>query len=745
MSSKAYKLSPLQKMALFWAGGLFLAWERAFILAPLLLTLLLISRLNCSKFWPFCLAGLLAFFLGLKIFPPPQEINLKKSKGEFIFLLESPLIPGEWAQRAEAKLIPSKEKAILYFPTYIHLNPGEKFKAYTTLRPPRGHLNPFSGSLARQKLAQGFKFTGYVRKVEKLEQVEKKPIALLRAKLFTFAENLSPQARGLFECLILGEKRNIPLSLREKFEKTGLFHLLAVSGLHIAILFGLIVFVFRKILLVLPTNIITRLLNKFTAKQWCYLLAFPLVLAYVLVSGPSPSALRAFVMFTLYGLALWCWREIRGFDLLALAVILILLFQPEAVGSLSFRLSVSAVIGLLLAHRLLKRLPENLNPVVNYLVNGLGYSLAASLFTAPFIFWLKGSISPWAPLTNLIAIPLWGFLVLPLEFLATGTALLGLSWAKVPAELAAKVISWPILPLPQITAPYPIGAFLLTFLLLAIALAMVKINRRFALGIGLFTLALGLWFYRANQELSYVMILDIGQGSCAVAKNTEKGVILFDTGPARGPYDSAIFVTLPLLHKMGILQVQTIVISHFQADHAGGLKSILKEYPQAQVFSPEKIPGQLSQLHFYPANSFFKGNDSSLVSRLNLKGFTFLFPGDITRGRELTLIKENIKADVLILPHHGSNTSSSYPFLKKVEPILAISSSRWQKHPSKKILKRLADLNIPHYGTKTSGALTVFVENGRIFLCEEVKRRKAPLLMRALWPYLRTGCTEVKI
>ncbi|OAG27811.1 DNA internalization-related competence protein ComEC/Rec2 [Thermodesulfatator autotrophicus] len=687
----------------------------------------------------------MAFFLGLKTFPPPQEPGLKSYKGNFAFVLESPLIPGEWAKRGEVKLLPSNHKAILYFPTYLNLTPGEKFTAFTTLRPPRGHLNPFSGSLAREKVAQGFKFTGYVRKIEIYEQTEKRPVATIRARLFAFAANLSPQARGLFECLILGEKRNIPLSVREKFEKTGLFHLLAVSGLHIAILFGLITFVFRKSLLVFPPSVTTKLLHKFTAKQWCYLWAFPFVMAYVLVSGPSTSALRAFVMFVLYGLALWCWRKICGFDLLALAVIIILLFQPEAVGSLSFRLSVSAVAGLLFAHGLLKKLPEDLNPIVKYVVNGLGYSFAASLFTAPFIFWLKGSISPWAPITNLIAIPFWGFWVLPLEFLAACLALSELPWANIPAELAAKAISWPTPPLPQITLPYPVGAFLLTFTLLALALFLIRLNRLLAAGLGLFSFALGFFFYQANQELRYVMILDVGQGSCAVAKTGEKNAILFDAGPARGPYDSATFVTIPLLRKMGLSQVQAVVISHLQADHAGGLKSILKAYPQAQVFSSEKIPLTLNHLSLYPASSSFGGNDSSLVAKLNLSGTIFLFPGDITRKRELLLTGKDLKADVLILPHHGSNTSSSYPFLKRVEPIVALSSSRWQKHPSKEVLNRLASLDIPHFSTKTSGALTIIVEKGHLFLCEEVKRRKAPLLRRALWPYFKTGCTEVRL
>ena len=734
-----------------------------------------------------------AFLLGLKLFPSPTIPEAKRQKGVFTFRLEKALVPGKIFKKAEATLLSSNEKVIIYVPKKVALSPGTIFQADLTLKPPRGSLNPFSGDYARELKARGIKFIGYARKVKVLpEKGSFKPIQSIRERLFSFSENLSPRAQGLFEALTLGEKRNLPQDFRKAYEKAGLLHLLAVSGLHIGLLFFLIRTLVKPVFRVRP-----ELLNKLTAEQWNFVVAMPLLLAYTLISGPSPSAERAFVMFALWGVALLLFREIKGFDVLSATVLFILVISPESMGSLSFRLSVTAVAALILAHRILKNISLPEGRIKKYLIQGFVYSFFASLATSPFILWLKGSVSPWGPFTNLLAIPVFGFLVLPLEFLAAWLSFFSPQIAKIPAELAARCVFIKTFPLPQISCPFPLGAFLWVLLLFALSVffwckrkllftvsdclqrkhekgvagkvSLACHPKSIFTGLGVSfgdgTLAVGrltpiiflslvlvfsAYFYAINNGLRYVTILDVGQGSAAVAKVGARCALLFDAGPARGPYDSAHFSIIPFLRKMG-LKPEAILISHFQADHAGGFQSILKTYPEIRVISPERIPSQqvlkdsYFELFLFPANGIFAENDASLVAKLKLREKSFLFPGDITCKREKFLLKENISAEVLILAHHGSSTSTGPSFLRRVNPHLALSSSRWEIHPSKKVLTRLEKFKVPHYGTKANGALTVLIDDEKAWLCLETKRRKAPLLLRSLWPFVKTGCTEVDL
>ena len=150
-------------------------------------------------------------------------------------------------------------------------------------------------------------------------------------------------------------------------------------------------------------------------------------------------------------------------------------------------------------------------------------------------------------------------------------------------------------------------------------------------------------------------------------------------------------------------------------------------------------------MSFFRDPRFRNLNDASLVSLLEMKGVRMLFPGDISRRRELFLLKAPIKAEVLVLPHHGARTSASYPFLKKVSPKLSLSSARAAYHPAKETLKRLEALGIPHLSTKDYGAISLIFEKGKIFVCPETERRKYPLLLRSLWPFLKVGCRPLPL
>jgi len=715
-------------VALTLTGALLWAWERAYLLALLSLFLLAIRK-KPGLFLLF----LLTFLWVLASFPPPglgpQERKLQRLKA----YLKGPLEKGPFYKKGEIIILPEGIKGLFYFPRSASLKPGQEFEALVTLKRPRSSLNPFCPDFSRAKRACGLQWIGSVKRLKPLTKYRWSPISLLRERLFRFAENLSPEARGLFEALVLGEKINLPPKVKDAFSELGIFHLLAISGLHLGLLLALISILLRGLLYLFPT-----LLLRLTFKQWLFLVATPFLILYALLSGPTPSALRALTMFALWGGALLFWRELSGLDLLALTVLLILLFQPEAVGSFSFRLSVSAVLGILLFRQKFQATYKGAK-LRRYLLETLGYSFAAMLATSPWLLLLRGAFSPWAVISNIIFLPLFALFILPAEFLAASLSPFTPELASWFAEKAALITRLPDLSLPQLSPFLPLGGF---FLILSLPFIFIFLFGRKGLGAGvLISIGLFVFFYRAYQHLQLALILDVGEGSAAIVK-AGKEVLLFDAGPRRGNFEAAKLIIIPTLRKLA-LKPRKLIISHFQSDHAGGLESLKKAYPGLKVYSPrgneKRLSGAGYQITLWRDPTFSSANNASLVSKIELFGRSILFPGDIERARERRLLSQDLRADILILPHHGARTSSSYPFLRKVSPELAISSARSVKHPAQETLKRLQRLNIPHFSTKNAGAISVIFEE-KTWVCLENERRKAPLFLRALWPYLKTGC-----
>jgi len=467
-------------------------------------------------------------------------------------------------------------------------------------------------------------------------------------------------------------------------------------------------------------------------------------------------------------------REPRSLDTLALAVLAILVLCPKAVGTLSFRLSVAAVFGLILASRLKRRWgswPQG--RCTSFVADVTFYSLAATLFTAPLLLVAFGTVSPLAPLTNILALPVFAGLILPLELLAS---------LLVPFDhdLATKVASLPgrlVSSLPAINGlvlspPLPVGVFLLGLLP---ALGAVLARRRLLwLGLSLL-LEIALFFsYRAT---SLITVLDVGQGSAALARIGGKA-LLFDAGPKRGNLDVGAMVVAPTLRKLGIRRLDMVVISHPQADHLGGLWGLSEEIPVEKIlvgsfeqaglyqelledFGPRVFAvEQKTILNLGKATlALWPGRRESPVSQANREGLVaklclavpflpslhtlcILFPGDIDSVRERRMLAASLplRADILVLAHHGSRSSNSLSFLKEVRPSLAVSSARFRYHPSPKTLKRLKTLGIPHLSTKERGAVSILFLRGKVWVCTEEARRRESLPYRALWPLWPVGC-----
>jgi competence protein ComEC len=241
------------------------------------------------------------------------------------------------------------------------------------------------------------------------------------------------------------------------------------------------------------------------------------------------------------------------------------------------------------------------------------------------------------------------------------------------------------------------------------------------------TIPLLAFYIPSNPDQWKVHVLDAGQASAIVVTKGERAMVIDSGASYRNLAYTASSVLLPLLKREGVEEIDIIVHTHKDNDHAGG-KAALASSPLAQNamwFSPTKNceRGRVERwqglaIHFlWPkVGNTINNNDHSCVLKITDGQRSVLFPGDIERTTEYAILtlpnsQANLKADVLIAPHHGSNTSSTDVFLKYVAPKAAIFTqgfeNRWQ-FPAKTVISRYEALNIPYYMTSYHGYLTIF-------------------------------------
>ncbi|WP_168720223.1 ComEC/Rec2 family competence protein [Thermosulfurimonas marina] len=624
---------------------------------------------------------------------------------------------------------------------------------------PRGFLNPFSPTLSESLLAQGLRFRLRLKNSRDLECFPRKSrgISALRARLYGFALGLSPEARGLFSALILGEKVFLEEDFRERITRLGLFHFLAVSGFHLGLLYGLIFWATRNLLSRLwsfsgiPVQIPAALAGLFSAIFYAALAGFP------------PSAERALAMLGLFTLSRIFFRRVSGWELLAGAVVLLLFLKPQEVLSVSFRLSVAAVAGILLAHGLLKgRLPQR--RLLAWPLEALALSLGAWAFTLPLVLYYFGEAALLGPLNTLLTFPLWCAILIPGELLCGLLALISPGTATPMAEtlghLAGIFRNLP-LPSPVLRPPWPVGLFSLALASLLASLVLFFYQRRsaalFSCGLFLLLSALG---WGARERVFYLLVSDIGKANAVAVHLPGNQGVLFDAGARFGNFEAGRYVLRPLLKKLGFPDPKLVLLSHPDLDHTGGLPALKEDYPLRKVLSgafrpsswrplgeiPEALKkpmvlslerAQIFLLPGRPAPPARLENRESLLSFLEYRGLTVFFPGDADRERLLRLLREGalLPSEVFILPHHGAASGLFAPAWEALKPRVALASARGRKHPHPAVRRWLKVHGIPLYETAREGALTLFVRGDQFLLCPEKRLRKG-LPKELLWPYI---------
>ena len=567
----------------------------------------------------------------------------------------------------------------------------------------------------------------------------------IRHKLSRF---LDPAETGLLMGLLAGDRSGIPEALRSDFQRSGLVHVLAISGFHVVLLAGLLMTFLKA----------TGLPHRIVRVVGILLLAI-----YVPVTGGSPAVTRAVIMFAVPQVGMLFQRPAGALNSLGMALIFILLPNPQVLWNPGFQLSAAATVGIILgsSHNPLRSLPEGLSKnrlwgkFQSFILEPTYTTICATLATAPFLIYHFKTLAPLAWLGNIIIVPLisWGMeaglfaLLSPFDFL-TETFCSAASVMLRSASLLTRLLSDSSAASVTV-GPYP--PFVL--LLMGFVFALLPSTRRSRLG-GIF-FVLGILFfscfyfvcnYKDVAQPSWKLIaIDIGQGDAILITTPSGRNFLIDSGP-NDRRDSGKDIIVPFLRHMGILNLDALVVTHADADHFGGALGIVGSFPVKELWVSEcarlepkpawiktmavalerEIPlrdigrgftwsdnsMEIRALHPVSAGTCGETNEESITFRVKGLGHSAVLTGDLTVAGERKILKSGmfLKSDVLKLGHHGSKTSSSRNFLTAVGPKLAlVSSGRKNRfhHPHKQVVERLDSLGIPYLNTATRGTITV--------------------------------------
>ena len=628
------------------------------------------------------------------------------------------------------------------------IRPGARWRLTVRLQRPHGNANPYGFDYEAWLLGQGVRATGYVRPNagnRRLDAFVPTPSNLversrdaLRARIMAALDG-KPYAPGIV-ALVIGDQRGIEQADWDIFNRTGVSHLVAISGLHITMIAGLAacaaaslwrrsLFTRAQLPLLLPTQKVAALAGAMAA------------LLYVLLAGFGVPAQRTLYMLSVVALALWCGRLASVSHVLCLALGLVVLLDPWCLLWPGFWLSFGAV-GVILyagAGRFEARTPGWRGML--RLAGRTQYAVTLGL--APLTLLLFSQVSLIGPLANAVAIPVVSFLVTPLALLGSllpapfSSPVLAL--AHLGVDRLAAALGWLAgLPLAVWSAPQPPPwLFLLALFGTAWMLAPRGWPQRWIGAVSWLPLFTLLPTHPPAGGFA-VIAFDVGQGM-ALLVETEKHRLLYDTGPRyAATQNGATRVLLPYLRARGIGQLDGLVVTHSDTDHSGGALTLLEALEvgwMASSLAPGHPAVRKVAAHrrceagqrwewdgvafemLQPTSASYddpglKANARSCTLRISANGRAILLAADIEAAQEAALLQaapDRLRADVLLAPHHGSGTSSTPAFLAAVNPsigLFQVGHRNRYRHPKKEVFERYGQLGIRRLRTDESGAIT---------------------------------------
>ena len=621
------------------------------------------------------------------------------------------------------------------FQTVQPVRAGERWRLAVRLKRPHGNANPFGFDFEGWLTERGIGGTGYVRPKgprERLDAFVPRPAYFIeRARENVRSRFLGalPDGRytGVLVALAVGDQRAILSQDWDVFTRTGIGHLMSISGLHVTMVSGLFAalvgFLWRRS---------ERLTLALPARKAAAVAAVVAALGYTLLAGFQVPAQRTLYMIAVVALALWLDRLESSSRVLAAALAVVLLLDPLAVTAPGFWLSFAAVAAILYV-------AAGRSADAHWLATAARTQWAVTIGLAPLAVALFQQVSIVSPLANAIAIPVVSFVVTPLALLAV---MLPAEWLLPPAHAVLEGLMAGLDRLALVPgAVWQQHAPAAWAVALAIAgvlwmLAPRGVPTRWAGA--LLLLPLFLAPPAVPHGTAEIVVLDVGQG-LAVVVRTSAHTLVYDAGPRYSlEADAGNRVIVPFLRGSGTPSVDSLVVTHDDIDHAGGAASVMRVFPASALYtsidadSPlvagtasYRLPCVAGQrwrwdgVEFevlYPTGASGgrapRANDRSCVVRVTAGGSRALLTGDVEEGAERELLARApaaVRADIVLVPHHGSRTSSTPAFVSAMAPRFAVVPTGYRNrfgHPKLDVLDRYVAAGATILRTDRDGAVS---------------------------------------
>lgn len=680
---------------------------------------------------PFALFRFLAIFLFFWVYSNMAASSLMARTEQFadnVATIETKVI--EYRQLTDGNIvikIPMTKKTLFSSSIYANVywrNPpkniavGQHWKFKIQFRAVHSYLN--EGGFDNQKYAVSMKetLTGKVMSANFIRD----DISLRTQLIETISAYWqTTKNKGEIIALVLGDKRYIEPEKKDLYMKTGVAHLIVISGLHI----GLAAFagwgIARGIQFLFPI----RWINP----------QFPLVMAwlcgvfYAALSGWGIPATRAVIGLTVWVMLHWGSRLFLPWQWALWSAALILIFEPLSILSASFWLSFSAVFAIIFWYWMYPLKAKYNHQKRWFILRLIHLQFGLLIILLPFQFYLFGGANFFSFIVNLWAVPIISFITVPLIMFGLLTSFLSflqpIIWHWV--DLSINLAFWcaPLfLPYWQYSGTVP---FLLGFsgigIIVIIKMSWWRHHFILLIAVGILLYCEFTTFSRYQWRIS---MLDVGHG-LAIILEKDREAIIYDTGirwKSGGSIAKSVIIPYLKYHRLNPV---ALIISHDHLDHTGGIKDIIKAYPHLSIRSSFDDPSHLACLSneswqwkglqfdaLWPPNKVLSPkNNQSCVINVSDGKHTILLTGDIEKEAEAQLVrvkKDQLKADVLQVPHHGSQTSSTLAFIQTVSPKFAlVSAARYSlwRLPSDKVHLRYKKEAINWLTTSISGQISI--------------------------------------
>ncbi|MFT6991602.1 MAG: competence protein ComEC, partial [Paraglaciecola sp.] len=604
---------------------------------------------------------------------------------------------------------------------------GQRVKLWVKVKPPHGLANEAGFNYQQWLFSEGINATGYVKSDDDNTLLD--DVKSIRQTLLNRMLGFDLPQRSWLAAVTFGYRGLLQPEDWHLVQKTGVAHLIAISGLHLA----LVASVSYVLIAWVGGGLISRFysLHHINLHNVAMLLTLFTTLAYSALAGFGLPTLRAWLMLFLFSVLFLLNKHLGAKRLILLGLTGFVLLFPLSIFGLSFWLSFSAVIIIcfIFWRWPVKQANFSLTAIFSGMVK---VQLCLTVLMLPLVAWQFSYVSTVSPLVNLIAVPVVTMVLVPICLVAVICLAFRPDWAFELFSYADLILSYGLTFLNfaiKIKASFfnipafPVAVWFFVFLfVLGCCLPSFWLNKKYLL---LFLLPLASHLLTPNINTWQLDVLDVGHG-LAVLISKNKHAIIYDVGASYpSGFNMADSVLLPILQARGFSKVDVVFISHGDNDHAGSLPQLLKGIDVSQVITNQDKCRQGFALSWqglrikalWPDNALkHNDNNGSCVIKVSDQYHSILLPGDINKSIEKQLVDlypKQLQSDILVAAHHGSNTSSSAEFIQTVGAKYVIFSqgfmNRW-RFPRQEVVDRYQTYNPILFSTSHSGQVSFQIE-----------------------------------